>query len=52
MNKLKCQSKPQVFVKSRICTDGGGGNHGTNQTQGYQDTRKQDFLEDKLNEAI
>lgn len=30
----------------------GGGDHGTDQTQGYQDTTKQDFLEDKLNEAI
>jgi len=51
MNKLKCQSKPQVYVKVEFVTDRGK-NHGRDQTQGYQDTRKQDFLEDKLSEAI
>lgn len=52
MNKLKCQSKPQGYVKSSICNRWGWKNHSRDQTQGYQDTRKQDFLEDKLNEAI
>lgn len=51
MNKLKCQSKPPVYVKGEFVTDRGR-NHGRDQIQGYQDTRKQGSLEDKLSEAI